>query len=96
MSITYDEIANPQMHPESTIERAIRKAIGAEDADHRFRLEAMAYIGATGVEIVIEATAKNFTQEQRQNVATLSLTRRDLYIIVRAIGNLREYEEADG
>lgn len=96
MSITYDEIANPQMHPESRIERAIRKAIGAEDADHRFRLEAMAYIGATGVEIVIEATAKNFTQEQRQNVATLSLTRRDLDIMRRVLETLAEEEEADG
>ena len=96
MSITYDEIANPQMHPESTIERAIRKAIGAEDADHRFRLEAIAYIGATEVEIFIEATAKNFTQEQREFVATLSLTRRDIYIIARAMGTLREWEEADG
>ena len=95
MSITYDEIANPQMYPESTIERAIRKAIGAEDADHRFRLEAMAYIGETGVEIVIEATAKNFTQEQRQNVATLSLTRRDLDIMRRVLETLAE-EEDDG
>ena len=96
MSITYDEIANPQMYVASTMERVIRKAIGAEDADHRFRLEAIAYIGATEVEIFIEATAKNFTQEQREFVATLSLTRRDLYIIARGIGTLREWEEADG
>ena len=95
MSITYDEIANPQMYPESTIEQAIRKAIGAEDADHRFRLEAMAYIGATGVEIVIEATARNFTQEQRQNVSTLSLNRRDLDIMRRVLETLAE-EEDDG
>lgn len=92
MSITYDEIANPQMHQKSTMERAIRKAIEAEDADHRFRLEAMAYIGATGVEIVIEATAKNFTQEQRQNVATLWLTRRDLDLMRRVLRMLAEKE----
>ncbi len=97
MSVTYDELTNPHVEPGSIMGRAIRAAIGADEDDHRFRLEATAYIGPTTVDIVIEATGKNFTREQRQTVATLCLTRRDLDIMRRVLETLEEEDErADG
>lgn len=96
MSVTYDELTNPHLEPGSIMGKCVRAAIGADEADHRFRLEATAYIGPTTVDIVIEATGKNFTPEQRQTVATLCLTRRDLDIMRRVLETLADEEDADG